>query len=88
MSVLTLNLSFQAVTPKMVRDICCKYIYDKCPAVAAVGEFCCTFSLFTARMQLMLQLFSVTCPTFSPPGPIEQLPDYNRMRSAMYWLRF
>uniref|UniRef100_A0AAX7VPC7 Ubiquinol-cytochrome c reductase core protein 1 n=1 Tax=Astatotilapia calliptera TaxID=8154 RepID=A0AAX7VPC7_ASTCA len=46
-----------AVTPKMVRDICCKYIYDKCPAVAAVG-------------------------------PIEQLPDYNRMRSAMYWLRF
>lgn len=24
----------------------------------------------------------------SPSGPIEQLPDYNRMRSAMYWLRF
>ncbi|KAJ0041592.1 hypothetical protein NL108_012095 [Boleophthalmus pectinirostris] len=46
-----------AVTPKMVRDICTKYIYDKCPAIAAVG-------------------------------PIEQLPDYNRIRSAMYWLRF
>ncbi|XP_019736112.1 cytochrome b-c1 complex subunit 1, mitochondrial [Hippocampus comes] len=46
-----------AVTPKMVRDVCSKYIYDKCPAVAAVG-------------------------------PVEQLPDYNRMRSAMYWLRF
>ncbi|XP_036387073.1 cytochrome b-c1 complex subunit 1, mitochondrial-like [Megalops cyprinoides] len=46
-----------AVTPKMVRDICSKYIYDKCPAVSAVG-------------------------------PVEQLPDYNRMRSAMYWLRF
>uniref|UniRef100_A0A4W6FB98 Mitochondrial-processing peptidase subunit beta n=1 Tax=Lates calcarifer TaxID=8187 RepID=A0A4W6FB98_LATCA len=46
-----------AVTPRMVRDICSKYIYDKCPAVAGVG-------------------------------PIEQLPDYNRMRSAMYWLRF
>uniref|UniRef100_A0A8C9ZRJ9 Mitochondrial-processing peptidase subunit beta n=1 Tax=Sander lucioperca TaxID=283035 RepID=A0A8C9ZRJ9_SANLU len=46
-----------AVTPRMVRDICSKYIYDKCPAVAAVG-------------------------------PCEQLPDYNRMRSAMYWLRF
>jgi len=43
--------------PKMLRDVCSKYIYDKCPAVAAVG-------------------------------PIEQLPDYNRMRSAMYWLRF
>ncbi|KAA8593442.1 hypothetical protein FQN60_009558 [Etheostoma spectabile] len=46
-----------AVTPRMVRDICSKYIYDKCPAVAAVG-------------------------------PCEQLPDYNRLRSAMYWLRF
>ncbi|KAK2862478.1 hypothetical protein Q5P01_002011 [Channa striata] len=46
-----------AVTPKIVRDVCSKYIYDKCPAVAAVG-------------------------------PVEQLPDYNRMRSAMYWLRF
>ncbi|KAM3877904.1 tubulin monoglycylase TTLL3-like [Diretmus argenteus] len=46
-----------AVTPKMVRDVCSKYIYDKCPAVAAVG-------------------------------PVEQLPDYNRVRSAMYWLRF
>ncbi|XP_060775508.1 cytochrome b-c1 complex subunit 1, mitochondrial [Neoarius graeffei] len=51
------DAKIDAVTPKMVRDICSKYIYDKCPAVAAVG-------------------------------PIEQLPDYNRMRSAMYWLRF
>uniref|UniRef100_A0A674NFE1 Ubiquinol-cytochrome c reductase core protein 1 n=1 Tax=Takifugu rubripes TaxID=31033 RepID=A0A674NFE1_TAKRU len=46
-----------AVTANVVRDVCTKYIYDKCPAVAAVG-------------------------------PVEQLPDYNRMRSAMYWLRF
>ncbi|TWW61754.1 Cytochrome b-c1 complex subunit 1, mitochondrial [Takifugu flavidus] len=46
-----------AVTASVVRDVCTKYIYDKCPAVAAVG-------------------------------PVEQLPDYNRMRSAMYWLRF
>ncbi|XP_064161450.1 cytochrome b-c1 complex subunit 1, mitochondrial-like [Anguilla rostrata] len=45
------------VTPRMVRDVCSKYIYDKCPAVVAVG-------------------------------PVEQLPDYNRVRSAMYWLRF
>ncbi|XP_062853042.1 cytochrome b-c1 complex subunit 1, mitochondrial [Trichomycterus rosablanca] len=51
------DAKIQAVTPKMVRDVCTKYIYDKCPAVAAVG-------------------------------PIEQLPDYNRVRSAMYWLRF
>ncbi|KAI4901461.1 hypothetical protein NFI96_014938 [Prochilodus magdalenae] len=47
----------EAVTPKMLRDVCSKYIYDKCPAVTAVG-------------------------------PVEQLPDYNRVRSAMYWLRF
>ncbi|XP_067090376.1 cytochrome b-c1 complex subunit 1, mitochondrial [Osmerus mordax] len=46
-----------AVTPKIVRDVCSKYIYDKCPAVSAVG-------------------------------PIEQLTDYNRVRSGMYWLRF
>ncbi|XP_008283665.1 cytochrome b-c1 complex subunit 1, mitochondrial [Stegastes partitus] len=46
-----------AVTPRMVQDVFAKYIYDKCPAVAAVG-------------------------------PIEQLPDYNRTRSGMYWLRF
>ncbi|XP_077181544.1 cytochrome b-c1 complex subunit 1, mitochondrial [Paroedura picta] len=40
-----------------LREVCSKYLYDKCPAVAAVG-------------------------------PIEALPDYNRVRSAMYWLRF
>uniref|UniRef100_A0A8C5MYP7 Cytochrome b-c1 complex subunit 1, mitochondrial n=1 Tax=Leptobrachium leishanense TaxID=445787 RepID=A0A8C5MYP7_9ANUR len=51
------NSRIDAVSPKTVRDICSKYLYDKCPAVAAVG-------------------------------PVEQLPDYNRIRSAMYWLRF
>uniref|UniRef100_A0A8C9WKA4 Ubiquinol-cytochrome c reductase core protein 1 n=1 Tax=Scleropages formosus TaxID=113540 RepID=A0A8C9WKA4_SCLFO len=51
------NAQIDMVTPKMVRDVCSKYIYDKCPAVAGVG-------------------------------PIEQLPDYNRVRSGMYWLRF
>lgn len=28
------------------------------------------------------------CPVISAIGPIEQLPDYNNVRSAMYWLRF
>lgn len=51
------NARIDAVSAKTLRDVCSKYIYDKCPAVAAVG-------------------------------PIEQLPDYNRIRSAMYWLRF
>uniref|UniRef100_A0A8C5TQU1 Ubiquinol-cytochrome c reductase core protein 1 n=1 Tax=Malurus cyaneus samueli TaxID=2593467 RepID=A0A8C5TQU1_9PASS len=45
-----------AVDARMVRDVCSKYIYDKCPAVAAVG-------------------------------PIEQLLDYNRIRSGMFWVR-
>ncbi|XP_023376330.1 cytochrome b-c1 complex subunit 1, mitochondrial [Pteropus vampyrus] len=40
-----------------VREVCSKYFYDQCPAVAALG-------------------------------PIEQLPDYNRIRSGMFWLRF
>ncbi|KAL3272096.1 hypothetical protein HHI36_022558 [Cryptolaemus montrouzieri] len=45
-----------SITAQNVRDVCFKYIYDRCPAVAAVG-------------------------------PIENLPDYTRIRSSMYWLR-
>ncbi|KRT85250.1 Peptidase, partial [Oryctes borbonicus] len=41
----------ESITAKNVRDVCYKYIYDRCPAVAGVG-------------------------------PIEQLPDYNRIRSG------
>ncbi|KAH0630151.1 hypothetical protein JD844_012825 [Phrynosoma platyrhinos] len=52
---------FKEVDAKIVREVCSKYLYDKCPAVAAVGKLLC---------------------------PVEQLPDYNRIRSAMYWLRF
>jgi hypothetical protein len=46
----------QKVTAKEVQEVALKYIYDRCPAVAAVG-------------------------------PVENLPDYNRIRSSMYWLR-
>lgn len=46
----------EAVTVENVRDVAMKYIYDRCPAVAAVG-------------------------------PVENLPDYNRIRASMYWLR-
>ncbi len=41
---------------ELVKSTCYKYIYDKCPVVAAVG-------------------------------PIENLPNYNRIRSQMYWLK-
>uniref|UniRef100_A0A8C4N7J9 Mitochondrial-processing peptidase subunit beta n=1 Tax=Eptatretus burgeri TaxID=7764 RepID=A0A8C4N7J9_EPTBU len=52
-----LEARIDAVDAKTLRRVCLQYIYDQCPAVAAVG-------------------------------PIEQLPDYNRIRSAMYWARF
>lgn len=45
-----------SISVQNVRDVCYKYLYDRCPAVAGVG-------------------------------PVEQLPDYNRVRSSMYWLR-
>uniref|UniRef100_A0A672FRM2 Mitochondrial-processing peptidase subunit beta n=1 Tax=Salarias fasciatus TaxID=181472 RepID=A0A672FRM2_SALFA len=38
------------------REVCTKYIYQRAPAVTAVG-------------------------------PIEQLPDYNQIRSGMFWMR-
>ena len=32
------NLLFQAVNAQVVRDVCTRYIYDKCPAVVGVGK--------------------------------------------------
>lgn len=29
---------FQAVNAEVIREVCTKYIYDKSPAVAAVGK--------------------------------------------------
>jgi Predicted Zn-dependent peptidases len=51
-----LEARIESVTAKDLQQIATKYIYDRCPAVAAVG-------------------------------PVENLPDYNRIRSSMYWLR-
>ncbi|XP_014086213.1 mitochondrial-processing peptidase subunit beta [Bactrocera oleae] len=51
-----LEQRIDAVNVSNVRDVAMKYIYDRCPAVAAVG-------------------------------PVENLPEYNRIRSSMYWLR-
>lgn len=47
---------FQSVTAKTIHEVGMKYIYDNCPAIAAVG-------------------------------PVENLPDYNAIRSRMYLLR-
>ncbi|XP_048123934.1 mitochondrial-processing peptidase subunit beta [Alosa alosa] len=51
-----LEARIDAITADTIKEVCTKYIYNKAPAIAAVG-------------------------------PIEQLPDYNRIRSGMYWLR-
>ncbi|XP_071810304.1 LOW QUALITY PROTEIN: mitochondrial-processing peptidase subunit beta-like [Asterias amurensis] len=51
-----LDARIDAVNAKVIRDVCSRHIYDKCPAVAGIG-------------------------------PIEQLPDYNRIRGSMYWMR-
>uniref|UniRef100_A0A7G3AJR8 Mitochondrial-processing peptidase subunit beta n=1 Tax=Lutzomyia longipalpis TaxID=7200 RepID=A0A7G3AJR8_LUTLO len=51
-----LEKRIDSVNADNVRDVAMKYIYDRCPAVAAVG-------------------------------PVENLPEYNRIRSSMYWLR-
>ncbi|XP_013198094.2 cytochrome b-c1 complex subunit 1, mitochondrial-like [Amyelois transitella] len=45
-----------SVNHNVLREVCDKYLYDRCPAVAAVG-------------------------------PTENLPEYNRIRAGMYWLR-
>ena len=31
----------QSVDAQLVRDTCYKYIYDRCPVLAAVGPTCC-----------------------------------------------
>eukprot|EP00096_Caligus_rogercresseyi_P003989 TRINITY_DN180_c0_g1_i1.p1 TRINITY_DN180_c0_g1~~TRINITY_DN180_c0_g1_i1.p1 ORF type:complete len:477 (+),score=141.93 TRINITY_DN180_c0_g1_i1:737-2167(+) len=51
-----LEARIDAVDAKLVKDVCFKYIYDRCPVVAAVG-------------------------------PVENLLDYNKIRSGLYWLR-
>ncbi|XP_014784742.1 mitochondrial-processing peptidase subunit beta [Octopus bimaculoides] len=51
-----LDARIDAVDAETIKSVCTKYLYDQCPAVAAVG-------------------------------PIEQLPDYNRIRGSMYWAR-
>uniref|UniRef100_A0AAG5CTA7 Mitochondrial-processing peptidase subunit beta n=1 Tax=Anopheles atroparvus TaxID=41427 RepID=A0AAG5CTA7_ANOAO len=51
-----LEQRIDSVSAQNVRDVAMKYIYDRCPAVAAVG-------------------------------PVENLPDYMRIRSSMYWSR-
>ncbi|KAG8577150.1 hypothetical protein GDO81_010081 [Engystomops pustulosus] len=51
-----LEARIDLIDAQTIKDVCTKYIYEKSPAIAAVG-------------------------------PIGQLPEYNRIRSDMHWLR-
>jgi processing peptidase subunit beta len=56
MPAVELDARISAVDSAAVVDVMSRYVYDRCPAVSAVG-------------------------------PIEQFPDYNRLRGTMFWLR-
>ena len=58
---------------KTVRKVATKYLWDQCPAVVAIGEYNYSFADPTSGMLLL--------------GPIEQLPDYTRIRDNMSWRR-
>ncbi|KAM7535718.1 hypothetical protein Aperf_G00000102873 [Anoplocephala perfoliata] len=45
-----------AIDANKLREVCSKYVFDRCPAVASIG-------------------------------PIEALPDYNRIRDQTWWIR-
>ncbi|XP_003385964.1 PREDICTED: mitochondrial-processing peptidase subunit beta-like [Amphimedon queenslandica] len=51
-----LDYRIEQINAKTVKEVCTRYISDKCPVVVGIG-------------------------------PIEQLPDYNRIRGNMYWIR-
>jgi len=55
-SMAEMNARIDAVSARTIRDVCMKYVYDKCPAIASIG-------------------------------PVDAVPDYNRLRAGMYWLR-
>lgn len=59
---------------KTVREVATKYLWDQCPAVVAIGEHNYSFTDPTSAAMLLL-------------GPIEQLPDYTRIRGNMSWRR-
>lgn len=56
MSIAEMDALIDGIDAERVRKVAQKYLYDQCPAVAAIG-------------------------------PVQTMPDYNRIRSAMLWLR-
>ena len=72
MQVLYNHRLLQQVDAKTVREVATKYLWDRCPAVVAIGEY--NYSFANPTIILLL-------------GPIEQLPDYTRIRGNMSWRR-
>ncbi|VDL43877.1 unnamed protein product [Hymenolepis diminuta] len=55
-SVSEMLARIDAIDGNRLREVCSKYVFDRCPAVASIG-------------------------------PIESLPDYNRIRDQTWWIR-
>lgn len=64
---------FQAVTAQVVRDVCTKYIYDKCPAVVALGAFFGFFCPGCCYIKMFLQWFLNS--QFVPLSSLLQAPS-------------
>lgn len=104
-----LDYRIEQIDAKTVREVCTRYIYDKCPALVGIGIQSGTmgggcgaiykFKLGWGRwllngicfvnLQACANIMDWICYVLPspPPGPIEQLPDYNRIRGNMYWFR-
>ena len=65
----------QQVDAKTVREVATKYLWDRCPAVVAIGKY--NYHSFADPTSVTMLLL----------GPIEQLPDYTRIRGNMSWRR-
>ncbi|KAK3700692.1 hypothetical protein QZH41_015644 [Actinostola sp. cb2023] len=81
-----LDMRIEMIDAKTVKEVATKYIYDRCPAVVGVGMYSHFIQPFQLTLSLKNSQILVTRPEGSM-GPVEQLPDYNRLRGGMYWLR-
>lgn len=59
---------------------------NQAPTVASLVERITDTTVAEVKKAANLHVYD-KCPAIACYGPIEQFPDYNRVRSAMYWLR-
>lgn len=58
---MTVSSIFQAVNAETIREVCNKYIYNRSPAIAAVGK-----PGFSSSMQKVGQVLLINCLLFNP----------------------